>query len=64
MVLDDYSIKILECNNKQAWVGGNVEWLMERYFNNILETVVDKLYPPKNKIEKENNYIDVTKIKL
>lgn len=63
-IMDDYSVKLLEINEKQGF--GNTKCnpkIMDFYTNyleGLLEVTIDKIIPPKNKIEINNYFIDVT----
>lgn len=58
MVTNKFIVKLLESNSK-ASLSFPPKYRI-RFFRNILECIVDDIFPPKNKIEIQNNYVEIT----
>lgn len=63
MITDNYKAKLIEINEKPSFkmYVGEKEDYTHYYFENLMETIVDKHFHPIKEIKKLNNFIDVTK---
>lgn len=59
MITDDFRVKILEINNRIGIATYDNKLVTKYLMEGILETMVDPLFPPKNKQPKYNYFIEV-----
>ena len=60
MITDDLNVKLIEINQKPAFSIFNSNNILHHLFENIMEKIVDKHFPPSKKVKSLNNLIDVT----
>ena len=60
MITNDFNVKIIEVNEKPSCSIFNLNKITHHLFENIMEKIVDKHFPPSIKVKALNNFIDVT----
>ena len=60
MITDDFNVKLIEVNQKPAYSIFNSNKMIHHLIENIMETIVDKHFPPSKKVKPLNNLIDVS----
>jgi hypothetical protein len=60
MITDEYKVKLIEVNEKPSSSIFNLNKIVHRLFENIVDKIVDKHFPPSIKVKELNNFIDVT----
>ena len=59
LITDDYEIKLLEINNSAGFTG-----FVDEIFSAELSYIIDKELPPKNRIENNNFFVNVTNLQI
>ena len=60
MITDNFNVKLIEVNQKPAFSIFNSNNILHHLFENIVDKIVDKHFPPSKKVKTLNNFIDVT----
>ena len=59
MITDEFRVKLIEINHRIGISTHDNKLLTEYLMEGVLETIVDPLFPPKNKQLKKNYFIEV-----
>ena len=59
MITEDLKVKLIEVNSRIGILTFDNKLLTEYLMEGVLETIVDPLFPPKNKQPKKNYFIEV-----
>ena len=59
MITEDFKVKLIEVNSRIGILTFDNKLLTEYLMEGVLETIVDPLFPPKNKQPKKNYFIEV-----